>query len=41
MYIININSIVDNLTKLNVFTYSKLQSKIKHAHIAYIYDIIM
>ena len=40
--IYNINSIVDNLiNKLNVFTCSKLQSKITHARIAHIYDIMI
>ena len=39
MYIININSIVDNLTNQN-FTCSKLKSKLIHARIAHIHDIM-
>ena len=39
MYIININSIVHNLTNQN-FTCSKLKSKLTQAHIAHIHDIM-
>ena len=40
LYIYNMNSIVDNLTKQNILICSNLQSKITHARIAHIYDIM-
>ena len=40
IYILKIKCKQFNKTKLNVFTCSKLQSKITHACIAHIYDIM-
>ena len=40
LYIYNINSIVDNLTKQKLFICSNLQSKITHARISHIYDVM-